>query len=281
MRTPILIVLGAGLAAGLGLSQAAADVSVNLKALDGLPGSGGTPPGKPAESHAPAHPAARHATPQHGGSHTNGHQSATRQSHSPATGAPAQTPTTSPGTPPATATRPPPPAATLPVKPPDTVNLAPPAVPPPIVNATPPKPPVTPDGGGDAEALGDGLRVKFAANRSDISPETEATLRRFAAGVPDAEGVALDLRAYAAGVPDDASVARRLSLSRALAVRTALLADGLPSTRIFVRALGSNTGDGPVDRVDVIVTKPPPPPAPNPPTAAVPPPAAARTAAGR
>lgn len=60
--------------------------------------------------------------------------------------------------------------------------------------------------------------------------------------------------AYAPGKPDDPSTARRISLSRAMAVRSALVADGVPSARIFVRALGEQYGDGPPDRVDLSVT---------------------------
>jgi hypothetical protein len=59
--------------------------------------------------------------------------------------------------------------------------------------------------------------------------------------------------AYAAGTPDDPSTARRLSLSRALAVRSALMADGVSSTHIYVRALGAPEGDKTPDRVDISV----------------------------
>jgi hypothetical protein len=64
--------------------------------------------------------------------------------------------------------------------------------------------------------------------------------------------------AYAAGTPEDPSTARRLSLARALAVRSALIADGVSSTRIYVRALGAQpggalAGDAPADRVDLSV----------------------------
>ena len=59
--------------------------------------------------------------------------------------------------------------------------------------------------------------------------------------------------AYAAGTPEDPSTARRLSLSRALAVRSALMADGVTSSRIYVRALGATGGDEAPDRVDLAV----------------------------
>jgi len=58
--------------------------------------------------------------------------------------------------------------------------------------------------------------------------------------------------AYAGG-GGDASKARRLSLSRALAVRTYLIEQGIGSTRIDVRALGNAAEGGPPDRVDLLM----------------------------
>jgi hypothetical protein len=86
---------------------------------------------------------------------------------------------------------------------------------------------------------GTGIRLDFATGEADL---TQAT----------ADAV----KALAAGVPEDPSTARRLSLSRALAVRSALIAYGVPSERIYVHALGAQGmqgGDGPADRVDVMV----------------------------
>ena len=39
--------------------------------------------------------------------------------------------------------------------------------------------------------------------------------------------------------------------ARALAARAVLISEGIPSARIYVRALGAAGGDGPADRVDV------------------------------
>jgi outer membrane protein OmpA-like peptidoglycan-associated protein len=59
------------------------------------------------------------------------------------------------------------------------------------------------------------------------------------------------LLAYAKGTEDSASQARRLSLSRALAVRGYLIEQGVLPTRMDVRALGNKADDDPRDRVDV------------------------------
>jgi outer membrane protein OmpA-like peptidoglycan-associated protein len=58
--------------------------------------------------------------------------------------------------------------------------------------------------------------------------------------------------AFAQGTEDTASQARRLSLSRALAVRTYLIDQGIRSTRMDVRALGATADQGPLDRVDIV-----------------------------
>ena len=65
-------------------------------------------------------------------------------------------------------------------------------------------------------------------------------------------GKRVQLLAFAKAAGADAPyAARRLSLERALAVRTYLVGKGIRGTRIDVRALGAN-GPGPVDRVDVV-----------------------------
>ena len=64
----------------------------------------------------------------------------------------------------------------------------------------------------------------------------------------------LQIQAYATGGDDQGGQARRLSLSRALAVRGHLIEQGIAATRMDVRALG-RTGDGPSDRVDILLVR--------------------------
>jgi len=61
----------------------------------------------------------------------------------------------------------------------------------------------------------------------------------------------LQLMAYASGQDGSSSEARRLSLSRALAVRSYLIDKGIRTARFIVRAQGDRYGDGPPDRVDL------------------------------
>ena len=74
-----------------------------------------------------------------------------------------------------------------------------------------------------------------------------------AKAAPPGVNTTFNVMGYAAGIPEDPSTARRLSLSRALAVRSVLMADGVSSARIYVRALGTAGGDEVPDRVDLAV----------------------------
>ena len=146
-----------------------------------------------------------------------------------------------------------------PPKPPPVVPTAPPeiaAIPPAVAVPVqrPPEPPPVPvaaDAPGDATPLPpDGLRTTFGPGRSELNAATEAAIRGFARPLRDT-AQPVQVTAFAAGTPEDPSTPRRLSLARALAARAVLINEGIASTRIYVRALGAATGDGPADRVDL------------------------------
>ncbi len=96
------------------------------------------------------------------------------------------------------------------------------------------------------------LRVVFSGSSSRLTEEGESALRTLVRSVAETES-RIQLKAFAAGSSDRPSTARRLSLSRALAVRSFLIEQGMRSTKIDVRALGVPADDGPADRVDVIL----------------------------
>ena len=66
----------------------------------------------------------------------------------------------------------------------------------------------------------------------------------------------IQVNAYASGTQETVSAARRLSLSRALNVRSYLIEQGVRSTRIDVRAIGLPEDNGPADRVDILLLTP-------------------------
>jgi outer membrane protein OmpA-like peptidoglycan-associated protein len=177
--------------------------------------------------------------------------------------------------PPAPAKRPPhPPAhaqAARPAAPPAARKpplIVPPAPPPvPVLQPLNPPPPAHPlaapdpapiveNAKGEVVPIAGGIRVTFGSGSADLNKSCNDALRQLARETP---GGIFNVIAVAAGVPDDPSTPRRLSLSRALAARSLLIAEGVKSTQIYVRALGANAGDGPADRVDVTVTVPPAP----------------------
>ena len=157
------------------------------------------------------------------------------------------------------------PLPALPSGPPPDVELAP--VPPPVASSGKPAakdapPAVLQDASGTGTAIPSGLRITFGNGQGELSPASEQALKKLVSRVPASETVSYNVLAYAPGTPEDPSTPRRLSLSRALAVRSVLMDAGVPSTRIYVRALGAGTGPGgappssakaPADRVDVSV----------------------------
>ncbi len=154
---------------------------------------------------------------------------------------------------PPAATPAPQPQPVLPETEPQTASINPIAPPEPPAGSPPPPPPVSATAATKAAPTTAGLRLTFAPEQSDLSPESSASIKQLATSAPPGDDTTFNVQAYAPGKPDDPSTARRVSLSRAMAVRAALVASGVPSARIFVRALGEQYGDGPPDRVDVAV----------------------------
>jgi outer membrane protein OmpA-like peptidoglycan-associated protein len=120
-----------------------------------------------------------------------------------------------------------------------------PALPPP--STTPPAPAISP------LPLPPTVQLVFEAGKADLTPADAAAIQDLARAIPAPAADSVSVTAYAAGKSDDPSTARRLSLSRGLAVRSVLMASGVPSAQIYVRALGSTPSDGPADRVELTV----------------------------
>ena len=91
----------------------------------------------------------------------------------------------------------------------------------------------------------------FAPGASELSTKALKSLDKIAAKLNNNQAVRMQLMAYAGELKMTASKARRLSLSRALAVRTYLISKGIRGTRIDVRALGNKLSSGLPNRVDL------------------------------
>jgi outer membrane protein OmpA-like peptidoglycan-associated protein len=122
---------------------------------------------------------------------------------------------------------------------------------PPVVAPPAPAAPVAP-AAAPATAVG-GTRVVFSSGSADLPDGAKPVLDAVARQLAGNDRNRLQLVGYAGRAADDANQARRVSLQRALAVRTYLMEHGVPNTRMDVRALGNRTEENdPPDRVDVV-----------------------------
>ncbi len=124
---------------------------------------------------------------------------------------------------------------------------APPGAPAPAIPAAAPAAPAHP------------LTVTFPPDASTLAPADAAAITDLARTTPETDATSFTVLAYAAGSPQNPSAPRRLSLARALAVRAALQAGGVPVGRIYLRAMGAAVGAGPADRAEILVSGSPTP----------------------
>jgi outer membrane protein OmpA-like peptidoglycan-associated protein len=99
------------------------------------------------------------------------------------------------------------------------------------------------------------LRISFGVGGADLPAGAAANVKALAQRLVKDPALRVQLVAYASDPEKSISRSRRLSLERAIAVRKVLLAAGVESTRIDLRALGEQSGGGPPDRVDAITTR--------------------------
>ena len=151
------------------------------------------------------------------------------------------------------------PEAEPPMKPAPGAAAPPPPPPPPETKTVKlaPAPEVSKPSPPPVQALAPGLAMKvvFPEKASKLPAEAKDGLKELAAKLQGRDDVRLQLLAYAGGESLSSSKARRLSLSRALSVRSFLIESGVHSTRIDVRALGNKTAETPINRVDVNVAE--------------------------
>ncbi len=168
---------------------------------------------------------------------------------------------------------PPEPSAMPPVPAPDEGNLAAPShspelpsgttplTPPPIRDTLPPSPADRPIGFDQNGKLIPGNHFKldddismlpFTTGSDNFDVSVTPELDKLVSVLQTNSGVRITLTSYAqSNSTTSPREARRLSLSRALAVRDYLTAKGISSARIDVRALGANVPSGDPDRVDI------------------------------
>jgi outer membrane protein OmpA-like peptidoglycan-associated protein len=105
------------------------------------------------------------------------------------------------------------------------------------------------------EKKGSARSLMFSQGGAKLSNESKRVLDLLSLTFSKQAKIRMQLLAYAGEPNLTASKARRLSLSRALAVRSYLIKKGVRSTRIDVRALGNKTNSGAPNRVELKIIK--------------------------
>ncbi len=93
--------------------------------------------------------------------------------------------------------------------------------------------------------------MAFAGESSDLPSDARNELRGVVEQLKKSAEIRLRIEGFASGADDSGNRSRRLSLSRALAVRSYLMDQGIASTRMDVYARGVQAEGGPADRVDL------------------------------
>lgn len=98
------------------------------------------------------------------------------------------------------------------------------------------------------------LSIAFKSTETAVPLSMKDALDKVAKQLAQHEDQRVTLVAYASSIDNQSSMSRRVSLSRALAVRAYLIDAGVNSIRLNVRAEGDNNpGSGDKDRVDVFI----------------------------
>jgi outer membrane protein OmpA-like peptidoglycan-associated protein len=111
--------------------------------------------------------------------------------------------------------------------------------------ASPPEAPPASGTGAGTHAL------LFKPTETTVPLSEEAALSALATRIQSKADARVTVTAYAGGDDAQASAARRVSLSRALSVRSFLIDKGVASTAITVRTMGNKHASGAPDRVDI------------------------------
>lgn len=95
------------------------------------------------------------------------------------------------------------------------------------------------------------ISIIFPQTSSSLPAQARTPLERLSERMKADEGLRIQLLSYASAGESSTS-ARRLSLSRALAVRSFLIAQGIDQSRMIVRAEGDKNNGGQPDRLDIV-----------------------------
>ncbi|MDA0663560.1 MAG: OmpA family protein, partial [Proteobacteria bacterium] len=104
------------------------------------------------------------------------------------------------------------------------------------------------------ETAADGtISIGFDGEQSDLPASATGPLDALIERMNQDTNIRIRLNGYASAAGDSPSKARRISLFRALAVRTYMMKNGIRSTRIDIHALGNKGEQDDQNKVDVII----------------------------
>lgn len=98
-------------------------------------------------------------------------------------------------------------------------------------------------------------RIAFTSANVTLDDNMHHEIDRIADLLDDSDASRLLIKGYASGTDANRAEARRLSVSRALAVRAYLMDKGIKPSRVDVRGMGSDSTDtsAALDRVDLVL----------------------------
>jgi outer membrane protein OmpA-like peptidoglycan-associated protein len=102
---------------------------------------------------------------------------------------------------------------------------------------------------------GGGNRIVFAKGSADLPKAADGVLAPLVKALAADPKALLSVEAYAESGEAGAESARRLALSRGLAVRRYLESHGIAGARALIDARSAEVGGGPADRVDLAIAK--------------------------
>ncbi len=99
------------------------------------------------------------------------------------------------------------------------------------------------------------VTIVYPEGNADLPDKVTAELDRLAGQLAQNDDIRVELHAYAKGDEDEASRAKLFALKRGMLVRSHLRKNGVGARQMVLRPLGIESGDGPQDRVDIVLLR--------------------------
>lgn len=105
----------------------------------------------------------------------------------------------------------------------------------------------------DNEGFDGLLSLNFLPSQNDIPFDDVVKIKDVVNTIKNDERKRLKIKSYASPIDDRSGSARRISLQRAIAIRSIMVENGIEGVRINVQAMGNTASSGAKDRADILV----------------------------